>query len=549
MAATKSATVVEVTDSYIATLNPNNLPADDAMEADLLNQTCAVFEIENTTRTSGTRWKIPDSLFPYQIMMLMFVRYHIANVAFAGLAKSARQDVLCVYMENGVSKGIYVEDMRFLIRAIQRFNANLTMREILNIIELIRARAPRVVLCQDKHLVPLNNGVFDYRTKTLLPFSPDYIFTAKAAVNYNSAAVNVQIREPGGTMWNVEDWMKSLSDDNEIIELFWQIVGAALRSRNNWGKAVLFQSETGNNGKGTLCSLIKNIVGEGAWASIPVARFSDEFALTDITHASIIIGDENDVGTYIDRAGNFKALVTGDSLYVNRKNLNPITVVFRGLIVECFNDMVRVKDRTDSFARRLLIVPFEKCFTGKERKYIKDDYLHRKEVLEYVVYKVLNMDYDEFSVPKKCEVALNEWLLVNDPIRQFIEDILPRTKWKLLPYRFLYDLYLAWFEKNCPSGTKLGRNTFKNEFISRMKAHTEWRVDNTTTRSEGNMDCPEPLIIEYNLKDWINPNYGGHDLMKQAMPELKETYEGALYIGVDSAAKGNDDDENNETVD
>lgn len=543
MAATKSATVVEVTDSYIATLNPNNLPADDAMEADLLAQTCAVFEIENTTRTSGTKWKIPDALFPYQIMMLMFVRYHIANVAFAGLAKAARQDVLCIYKESGDSKGIYVEDERFLIKAIQQFNANLKMHEIRDIIELIRARAPRVVLCQNANLVPLNNGIFDYRTKTLMQFSPDYVFTAKAAVNYNPLAVNVQIREPNGEVWNVEGWMKSLSDDPEIVELFWQIIGAALRSRNNWGKAILFQSSTGNNGKGTLCSLIKSIVGEGAWASIPVSRFADEFALTDITHVNVVIGDENDVGTFIDRAGNFKAMVSGDSLFVNRKNQNPITVTFHGLIVECFNDTPRVRDRTDSFARRLLVVPFERCFTGMERKYIKDDYLRRKDVLEYVVHKVLNMNYDEFIVPQKCKVALEKWSLANDPVRQFLDDVLPRVTWRLLPGDFLYDLYRGWFKKNQPSGSVLGKNQFLNDCRERMTSYPEWSLYKKT-RSDCRMDFAEPLICEFNLTEWMNPNYGGSDASKRCVPELKESYYGFEYIGAGGVAGNDDDDEN-----
>lgn len=55
----------------------------------------------------------------------------------------------------------------------------------------------------------------------------------------------------------------------------------------------------------------------------------------------------------------------------------PVSFVFRGFMVQCVNEYPRVKDKSDSFFRRQLFVPFMKCFTGIERKYIKDDYLHR----------------------------------------------------------------------------------------------------------------------------------------------------------------------------
>ena len=51
-------------------------------------------------------------------------------------------------------------------------------------------------------------------------------------------------------------------------------------------------------------------------------------------------------------------------------------------MVQCLSHCI--KDRSDSFYRIQSFVPFVKSFTGAERKYIKNDYLERKEVLEYV---------------------------------------------------------------------------------------------------------------------------------------------------------------------
>ena len=105
--------------------------------------------------------------------------------------------------------------------------------------------------------------------------------------------------------------------------------------------------------------------------------------LEPMLYSVAIIVDENDVGTYIDKAANLKAIVTGDVIQINRKFKTPIPYQFKGFMVQCLNEMPRVKDKSDSFFRRQLFIPFTKCFTGAERKYIKQDYLKRKEVLEY----------------------------------------------------------------------------------------------------------------------------------------------------------------------
>lgn len=70
------------------------------------------------------------------------------------------------------------------------------------------------------------------------------------------------------------------------------------------------------------------------------------------------------------------------------------------------------------------MIPFEKRFEGRERKYIKDDYLKRKDVLEYVLYKLLaTTDYYELDVPQTCIDMLEEFKLENDPVRQFAEEV------------------------------------------------------------------------------------------------------------------------------
>ncbi len=174
--------------------------------------------------------------------------------------------------------------------------------------------------------------------------------------------------------------------------------------------------------------------------------------------------------------------------------------------VQCLNEMPRIRDRSDSFYRRQLFIPFTKCFTGKERKYIKKDYLHRQEVLEYVMYKVLNMDYYELDTPQACKDTLDEYKEFNDPIRQFVDEVVLQATWDFLSFKLLFDLYKSWFKINNPSGTMQSSQSFKHSLIGIIKESNEWKYDEETKgkmRAGSLTTANEPLLYEYGLTDWI----------------------------------------------
>lgn len=168
-------------------------------------------------------------------------------------------------------------------------------------------------------------------------------------------------------------------------------------------------------------------------------------------------------------------------------------------MVQCLNEMPRIKDKSDSFYRRQLFIPFTKCFTGAERKYIKYDYLHRKEVLEYVLFKVLNMNYYELSIPESCKDALEEYKEFNDPVRQFMADIMSELQWDLVPFTFLYDLYKAWYKKNIGQDkTALkSKQMFTKDFLRVLPEYPDWVCPDRLKpyKPADKMSKPEWLII------------------------------------------------------
>lgn len=530
------------TELYLKSIDRDNPPSPAAIEEDILGAIHPIVDTQNLNRVPGEpKWKAPIRLEFQQIATIVAYLHPVCRIATAGTDADTDYDLLSIYQSEGPDEGIYVTSDEVFRKLARSYNYRLTNREFHEFMTALRDMVPRKERCLAPNLIAVNNGIFDFDTKTLLPFTPDLVFMAKSRINYNPNATNITIHNPDdGTDWNVEDWMTELSDDPEVVNTLWEVMGAVVRPNVAWDKSAWFYSETGNNGKGTLVELMRQLCGNGSYAVLPLADMGKDFMLEPLTRATAILVDENDVGTYIDKAANLKAIITNDAISINRKFKQPISYRFYGFMVQCLNEMPRIKDRSDSFWRRQLFIPFFKCFTGAERKYIKHDYLHRTEVLEYVLYRVLNMNNYELSVPAVCKAALEEYKEFNDPVRQFIDEIVPLLVWDLCPYSFIFNLYVAWYKKYNSNGSPVGRNTFLKDFKNLMKDNPDWickteyangRVKDSNIRPSNMMDEPEPLIDEYQLVDWMNPRYrGSKDWEKRCLPDLKSYYTGILRV-------------------
>lgn len=97
-------------------------------------------------------------------------------------------------------------------------------------------------------------------------------------------------------------------------------------------------------------------------------------------------------------------------------------------------------------------------------------------------------------------------------------------KWDFLPNNFLYEGYKAWYKKNCPAGEPQGKNTFLEELREVIRDKGTYEIWDNKQRpfhsSKSNIAyTSEPLIIEYNLTDFMNSGYRGNDI------ELRSRYQ------------------------
>ena len=148
------------------------------------------------------------------------------------------------------------------------------------------------------------------------------------------------------------------------------------------------------------------------------------------------------------------------------------------------------------------------------------DHKKLKEELEQVAEKIRTVfeEYSEYTLPESLdndstgELYGESWKPAHsgtDMVEVFWDELESDFKWDLLPTTFLYDLFKEYSKKNNPSGAILSKPAFTDR-LSFVIDDTVWENhmgrNKTQVKTGKLMDDNEPLILDYNLYDWMNPN-------------------------------------------
>ncbi len=164
-----------------------------------------------------------------QLARIMLKLHYVTKIQCAGVDSDPETDIMGAYVPSGPNRGIYISGENLFYQIMRQYDPELSSREAQEAYWTLTVEAPSRPRTVDADLVPVNNGVFDFKTKQLMPFSPEYIFLTKSKVNYVRNPSNPVIRTPDGDDWDIESWMATLSDDPEIVNVLWEVCGAVIR--------------------------------------------------------------------------------------------------------------------------------------------------------------------------------------------------------------------------------------------------------------------------------------------------------------------------------
>ena len=374
-----------------------------------------------------------------------------------------------------------------------------------NVVEIIKTLVPLKEQLQNRNLIPVQNGIFNLKTKELEPFHADYIITSKITTAYNPNA-----KKPH--YFDVDAWFSSVAcNDDEIVTLLWEMINEAINPNYTRKKIGFLVGASGNNGKGTYQMLLINLIGKRNVSTLKPNEFSEKFKTAQIIGKVCNIGD--DIGdAYLDDISNLMSIATGDGITVEEKGQKAFSIYTSAFCLFSGNTLPRARNKT-GWIRRMLIIPFNADFSGTvENSDIKEKFVSDKNVLEYVLFRALNLEFEQFSKSKAVEEALREYNKHNDYIQAYIEDLYMPNEYHQLekvPLSFIKKDIKQYFEeegikKRLPYG-------FGNEFAIRLSKSSEkkYRLKKGRMNIEELETFPDWTVSEINTKSVINIIFKG----------------------------------------
>lgn len=444
-------------DAVLARIDDENMPDPILVTREVIAQTNTLIKSHNSTSERGDRFRSATELHFTQLAQIVLTMETVKLLS----PNRSFDPALDRPMIWDPDAGIYRVGHEALFSVAQKYAPSFTSAALREFARVVSSGVERVMEYRGTEWIPVANGDFNYLTKQLHPYSADRTFLNRPPHDYREAPANPVLTHEDGTSWDVESWMLEMAcGDEELCELLWQVIAAAARSNHPWDKAIALYDKNGLNGKGTLLKLIRELVGDANNLSAGIASLGQPTTLQSIFGKRIITSDENDVNAFIRSAEVIKTLITREPIFINPKYEKPYNYTFPGLMIHCLNELLVTADKTESFWRRWVMVPLKAQFKGRQRKYIKGDYVGRPEVLEYVLHRVLHMDFDSFSETEATRALLGEAKLHNDPLRAFWDEHKYSFHWTMLPLEFLYDIYKPWRERNNPAGQSISRKNF-----------------------------------------------------------------------------------------
>lgn len=263
-----------------------------------------------------------------------------------------------------------------------------------------------------------SNGIYLNDEKKLIDFTPDMVFTARIECDYNPNAKKKVIDG-----MDIDDIFNDLAcGDSEIVRSMWEVLNECTNPNSTRKKAVYLVGR-GNSGKSMFEQLIIYLIGEKNFSSLKPKHFNNDFSKEQLIGKAVNIGDDIS-SEYLNEVEDLMSVITGDPVHINRKYKPAITVRVTPLCIFSMNKLPNTRNKSDGWLRRMLILPFNADFNGdKGNPRIKEEYIKDKEVLEYILKRSLELDFEQFSEPAISRELLSEYQATNDYMVSFIDEV------------------------------------------------------------------------------------------------------------------------------
>lgn len=446
---------------------------------------------------------------------------------------------------SGTYEMVDFDDDNAVMKAMSLLNPDATTHDERSMMRYLYCHAPRAYLQSNNKLVFFRNGVWNYEDKTFTNYDDtsydskykDIITLAKLPVFHplgsNAKLVfdeNGEIEEPifsapDGTTWRPSECFSAPFSDDAIghacEKIVWQLAHFTLRHMNGLPHLYHFWIDAGgkgHNGKSTLWELIQRLIKKDIEAgdddlaacgdtviNCAIENLEKDYVLAqNITTAYAIVGEESNASTsYIENCAMVKMLSRSQEYTFRQIRQEPFSFRFDGALVQQCNKPPLFAEKSDSMFTHSVNIPFSNTFSD-DRAYIKDDYIKREEVAEWLAYMLtVKMDaleaYDADAL-KTLEPFKREMLADGMSTMQALDEIVPGLHMNFMPAELLYDLYIRWCDTNGVTGRGVVSAKVFRDDLEQYGINNNYNIEFTKKKARSSMkDLHEshPALIAF----------------------------------------------------
>lgn len=429
---------------------------------------------------------------PFYIMAdFLLARLFLANISETG---NTGGESLFVY---NPKEGIYQPAWDIVPKLVRRLEPSYRSNDISEIICTLSCHCYNKDVYRGSRYIALGNCIYDRYQGSRVAFSSSIVFTHKIQTNYNLEAESPLLGD-----WSFDSWLNELfNNDDELIHLAWQTIFAVVSGYAD--ERIIWLIGKGGTGKGSFQELLINLVGGNNVASMKLIELDgrNRFATSRLIGKHLVIGDDNPIDKVVTDPSTMFSLVTHDIVTIEKKCKQPYSTRLTPVIVQSANQMIKIQGDKEAIARRTLVLPFVSEFNkeGYNRE-IKQDFLKRQNVLEYVLMRALEYDICDGFKDLRHHPAVREVQGMSmTSVEQFSYYLFSRVKSTFLPNAFMLWAY----EQFCEGiGLELGtKEAFHKELKDTLPTNWVFKPTQSTCKGfyEGDSDYfihSEPLNLD-----------------------------------------------------
>jgi P4 family phage/plasmid primase-like protien len=328
-------------------------------------------------------------------------------------------------------------------------------------------------------LIVAKSQLVDLTNSNVLNASPSFFTFNALPFDYDPSA------PPPSTWLRFLDTLWPAPQDRDNLQVLQDWFGLLLTNNTSQQKA-LFLLGPRRSGKGTICRVLRELVGPWNAAGSTLSSLTTNFGLQPLIGKTVVfisdarLSDRADAAIVTER---ILSISGEDALTIDRKNKSAVTLKLNTRFVIASNEMPKLSDPSGALASRFIVLRFGRSWLGKEDRELFNKLRHELPgILNWAVVGLKRLrERGRLVQTKAGEKLVREMEDLASPVAAFVRDICRLDPGANIPREDLFDRWCRWCQDH---GHKHGNDaTFGRDLRAALPGlDTERLKDDLTGR-------------------------------------------------------------------